>query len=75
MKQVRVFILCLVLLSTVRGEDIPCEPGEGNEAGKIFTSGLASQCSGIFKITTEAECKLAAEYNRTNKLTKAETSK
>ena len=33
----------------------------------IRTSGHASQCTGLF-ITTEAECKLAAEYNRKNNI-------
>ena len=70
MKEVSVVIICLLLISVVRGEDITCQPGEGNEAGKIFTSGLASQCSGLSKITTEAECKLAAEYNRKNNIDK-----
>ena len=72
MKQVRVLIICLVLISIVRGEDITCKPGEGESAigGKIFTSGDASQCSGISKITTEAECELAAEYNSKNNIDK-----
>ena len=69
MKQVRVFILCLVLLSTVRGEDITCKPGYGTIPTDIRTSGYASQCSGLSKITTEAECKLAAEYNRKTNIT------
>ena len=115
MKQVRVFILCLVLLSTVRGEDkytkcpintysegginptctscpndrpvtknfktgqtsidscvpLKCEPGEYEGvygSGAIFTSG--SQCSGISKITTEAECEAAAAYNSKNNIDK-----
>ena len=36
----------------------------------IYISGYASQCSGISKITTEAECKLAAEYNSKNNIDK-----
>ncbi len=66
MKQVRVLIICSLLLSVVRGTDVTCKAGEGIPSGRIFTSGSASQCSGISKITTEAECKLAAEYNRKN---------
>ena len=58
----RVFIICLLLISAVSGEeDLTCQAGYGIG---IFTSGLASQCSGVSKITTEAECKLAAEYNK-----------
>ena len=48
MKQVRVFILCLVLLSTVRGEDITCKAGDGMIPTDIRTSGSA--CSGVSKI-------------------------
>eukprot|EP00942_MAST-04A_sp_MAST-4A-sp1_P002584 g2584.t1 len=70
MKQVRVFILCLVLLSTVRGEDITCKAGDGMIPTDIRTSGYASQCSGVSKITTAEECKLAAEYNRKNNIDK-----
>jgi hypothetical protein len=36
--------------------------------GAIFSSGTASQCSGNTKITTEAECKAAAEYNSKNNI-------
>ena len=69
MKEVSVFIICLLLISVVRGEeDLTCKAGEGVAYGKIFTSGPASQCSGISKITTEAECKLAAEYNSKNNI-------
>ena len=34
----------------------------------IYYIWFPSQCSGISKITTEAECKLAAEYNRKNNI-------
>ena len=59
-----------VMMLFVNGEDIFCEAGECAAYGKIFTSGFASQCSGVSKITTEAECKLAAEYNRKNNIDK-----
>eukprot|EP00942_MAST-04A_sp_MAST-4A-sp1_P010161 g10161.t1 len=59
-----------MMILFVRGEDLTCKAGEGVPSGKIFTSGLASQCSGVSKITTEAECKLAAEYNRKNNIDK-----
>ena len=65
-----IFVSQYVLVLVVGGKDFTCEPGYGNEAGKIFTSGYASQCSGISKITTEAECKAAAEYNRKNSIDK-----
>ena len=68
MKEVSVVIICLLLISVVRGEDLTCKPGEG--IVPMFTSGLASQCSGLSKITTEAECKLAAEYNSKNNIDK-----
>ena len=42
---------------------LKCEPDYG-ATNNIRTSG--SQCSGLSKITTEEECKLAAEYNRMN---------
>jgi hypothetical protein len=42
-----------------------CKPGYGQS---IFTSGSASQCSGVSKITTEAECRAAAEYNKKNNI-------
>ncbi len=70
MKVVSVLITCLLLISAVSCEDLTCKAGEGVAYGKIFTSGLASQCSGVSKITTEAECKLAAEYNRKNNIDK-----
>ena len=44
------------------------EAGYAIQPTDIRTSGPASQCSGISKITTEAECKLAAEYNRKNNI-------
>jgi len=47
---------------------ITCKAGERVISGKIFTSGDASQVCGVSKITTEAECKSAAEYNRKNKI-------
>ncbi len=59
---------CISVSTTVTGEDATCEPGEGDEVGKIFTTGLASQCRGLSKITTEAECELAAEYNSKNNI-------
>ena len=46
MKVVSVVIICLLLISVVRGEeDLTCKPGYGAPSGKIFTSGYASQCS------------------------------
>jgi hypothetical protein len=57
-----------MMILVVNGKDLTCKAGEGVPSGKIFTSGLASQCSGINKITTEAECKLAAEYNSKNNI-------
>ncbi len=51
---------------------ITCKAGEGAPSGRIFSSGDASQCSGISKITTEAECKLAAEYNSKNNIDQKE---
>ncbi len=62
---------CMMMLF-VNGEYISCEAGEGAAYGKIFTSGDASQCSGLSKITTEAECELAAEYNSKNNIDKNE---
>ena len=49
-----------------------CTAGEGMHTigGAIFTSGDASQCSGLSKITTAEECELAAEYNRRNNIDK-----
>ncbi len=64
MKEMSLFIICLLLISVVSGEeDFTCQAGY---SVGIFTSG--SQCSGISKITTEAECELAAEYNRENNI-------
>ena len=60
----------LLMTSAVISEDIMCQAGEGVTNENIFTSGSASQCSGLSKITTEAECKLAAEYNRKNNIDK-----
>jgi hypothetical protein len=70
MKEVSVLITCLLLISVVRGEDFNCEAGEVllPNPNNIFTSGSASQCSGLSKITTEAECRAAAEYNRKNNI-------
>ena len=73
MKVVSVLIICLLLIFVVRGEeDLTCEAGEGVwKPTDIRTSGSASQCiSGLSKITTYAECKLAAEYNRKNNIDK-----
>jgi hypothetical protein len=51
-----------MILHIVNGEDNTCEPGYGMIGYDIHTSGYASQCSGVTsKITTEAECKLAAD--------------
>ena len=49
-------VLQCVFMSAVKGQDVACKVGEYPPYG--FTSGLASQCSGISKITTEAECKM-----------------
>ena len=49
---------------------LECIPGEGMLPTDIRISGHASQCSGLSKITTEAECELAAEYNRENNIDK-----
>ena len=55
-------------ISAVSG-DLTCKAGDFLSPYG-FTSGLASQCSGLSKITTEAECKLAAEYNSKNNIDK-----
>ena len=69
MREISLYIVCLLLISVVSGEEgLTCEPGEGMIGTDIRTSGVASQCSGLSKITTEAECKLAAEYNRKNNI-------
>ena len=71
MKVVSVLIICLLLIFVVRGEeDLTCKPGYAIQPTDIRTSGYASQCSGLSKITTEAECELAAEYNSKNKIDK-----
>ena len=49
---------------------LKCKAGEHRPPTDIRTSGYASQCSGVSKITTEAECKLAAEYNSKNNIDK-----
>ena len=46
------------------GNDINCKAGHGIQPTYVLTSG--SQCIGISKITTEAECIAAAEYNKKN---------
>ena len=53
--------------------EVTCEAGEGVSSGKIFTSGYASQCTGLSKITTREECIAAAEYNRKNNIDKNQT--
>ena len=69
MEYISVFIICLLSISIVRGEeDLTCKVGYGMIPTDIRTSGLASQCSGVSKITTPAECKAAAEYNRKNNI-------
>eukprot|EP00942_MAST-04A_sp_MAST-4A-sp1_P011612 g11612.t1 len=66
---VHVLIICLLLISVVSGKDLTCKPGEGVPTGVYgFTSGPPSQCSGIDSITTEEDCKAAAEYNRKNNI-------
>jgi hypothetical protein len=60
-----------VMSSVVSGKDITCKAGE-MPAPYSFTSGLASQCSGVSKITTEAECIAAAKYNSKNNIDKNE---
>ena len=60
-------LLQCVMPSIVSSNKLTCKAGEG--PGPLFVaSGDGSQCSGIFKITTEAECKAAAEYNRKNNI-------
>jgi hypothetical protein len=65
MKEVSV-IICLLLLSVVSGKDLTCKAGEGVFDYTVYASG--SQCTGLSKITTAEECKLAAEYNRKNNI-------
>ena len=69
---VQLILFCFILVSYVdcKQDDFTCEPGYGMIPTDIRTSGSASQCSGLSKITTEAECKLAAEYNRKNNIDK-----
>ena len=70
MEYISVFIICLLSISIVRGEeDLTCKDGYGMIGTDIRRSG--SQCSGLSKITTEAECKAAAEYNRKNNIDKS----
>ena len=67
MKQTSLLIECFIMLiSIVSGEGVKCEAGEG--IVPMFTSGTASQCSGISKITTAAECNATAAYNSKNKV-------
>eukprot|EP00942_MAST-04A_sp_MAST-4A-sp1_P012105 g12105.t1 len=56
--------MMILVVNGKRGKDVTCKAGEG--IVPMFTSG--SQCSGVSKITTAAECKLAAEYNRKNNI-------
>ena len=67
---VTITTIVIIIVVATAPNDFTCKAGEGAPSGKIFTSGLASQCSGISKITTEAECKLAAEYNSKNNIDK-----
>ena len=56
------FVSQYMMLLVAADKDLTCKAGERViGSGKIFTSGLASQCSGLSKITTAAECKAAAE--------------
>ena len=50
MKVVSVLIICLLLIFVVRGEDVTCKAGE-RVIGGIFTSGSASQCSGLSNVS------------------------
>ena len=58
-------VLQWVFMSAVNG-DVICKVGEHERwvVGPIDIRTSGSQCSGISKITTEAECEAAAEYNR-----------
>ncbi len=67
-KVVLFVVLQCVFISAVTGQGVTCEPGEGVFDYKCITSGYASQCSGTSKITTEAECILAATYNSKNSI-------
>ena len=62
-------LLQCVFMSAVNSEYPICKVGEALRSGAIFTSGLASQCSGLSKITT-AECELASEYDSKNNIDK-----
>ncbi len=50
-------VLQCMFMPAVNSEDVACKVGEFRPPTDIRTSG--SQCSGLSKITTEAECKLA----------------
>ena len=54
--KVILFVLFQCVFISVSGHDVACKAGEALPSGAIFTSGSASQCSGISKITTEEEC-------------------
>ena len=62
-----IIVISFILLIHV-AYGLKCKAGEG--IAPMFTSGLASQCSGLSKITTEAECNATAEYNRKNNIDK-----
>jgi hypothetical protein len=64
--KVILFVVLQCMFLSAVNSDVTCEAGEYPPYG--FTSGPASQCSGLSKITTEAECKAAAEYNRKNNI-------
>jgi hypothetical protein len=66
-KAVLFVVLQCMFISVIKG-DVTCKVGEG--IIPMFTSGYASQCSGVSKITSWQECKLAAEYNRKNNIDK-----
>eukprot|EP00942_MAST-04A_sp_MAST-4A-sp1_P003513 g3513.t1 len=68
MRLVNIVIICLIFVSGVSCYGLTCKAGEHRPPTDIRTSGYASQCSGLSKITTEAECKLAAEYNSKNNI-------
>ena len=67
-KVILFLLLQCMLMFAVNSEDLTCEAGYGIPSRYIFTSGDSSQCSGPSKITTEAECQLAAEYNSKNNI-------
>jgi hypothetical protein len=75
LKQMKVLNILLVLFVSqymifVNGKDLTCKVGE--VVGRMVTSGKALQVCGLSIITTEAECKAAAEYNRKNNIDKNE---